>query len=146
MIVVASIHQPSTSTFLLFDNVLLLSQGQTVYYGPPAQSLSYLSSLGHSPPTMMSPPEFMLELTNVDFMRSEGRVGRLENLVNEWPSSEAAKKVDKLHSENNSEVITTDPITRGYPRSLLMQTWILLHRMILVQILFSLLLTQEILS
>ncbi len=33
LIVIASIHQPSTATFRLFDNVLLLSQGRTVYQG-----------------------------------------------------------------------------------------------------------------
>ena len=31
--VVASIHQPSSEVFALFDNLFLLSSGQTVYFG-----------------------------------------------------------------------------------------------------------------
>lgn len=136
MIVVASIHQPSTSTLLLFDNVLLLSQGQTVYYGPPTQILSYFSSLGHSPPQMMSPAEFMLELTNVDFMRNDNAVGQLENLVKEWSSSEESKILERnLDSVPNSEehLAASQSITRRYPRGVFMQSVILLHRMALVQ-------------
>ena len=32
--VVASIHQPSSEVFQLFDNLCLLSSGRTVYFGP----------------------------------------------------------------------------------------------------------------
>ena len=34
MIVIASIHQPNWETFALFDKLLLLAQGQTMYFGP----------------------------------------------------------------------------------------------------------------
>jgi len=59
MIVIASIHQPSTSTLLLFDNVLLLSEGQMAYFGPPGDSIRYFKSLGYPEPQLMSPAEFM---------------------------------------------------------------------------------------
>jgi len=32
--VISSIHQPSSEVFALFDNLFLLSGGQTVYFGP----------------------------------------------------------------------------------------------------------------
>ena len=79
MIVIASIHQPSTHTLLLFDNVLLLSEGKTVYYGPPGDSIPYFESQGCPLSSMMSPAEFMLELTNGDFANND-QDGRLEAL------------------------------------------------------------------
>src|SRR6202035_4697585 len=91
MIVVASIHQPSTSTLLLFDKVLLLSEGKTVYYGPPSSSNDYFAAHGYPPIPMMSPAEFMLELTNVDFSRNGSQHGRLDELVNSWNSSPESK-------------------------------------------------------
>ena len=33
MIVIASIHQPNWETFSLFDKVLLLAQGKTMFFG-----------------------------------------------------------------------------------------------------------------
>ena len=37
MIVIASIHQPNWDTFALFDKLLLLSQGHTMYFGPTGE-------------------------------------------------------------------------------------------------------------
>lgn len=33
--VLMTIHQPSTEIFLLFDRVIVLSEGYTIYNGPP---------------------------------------------------------------------------------------------------------------
>ena len=34
VIVIASIHQPNWETFAMFDKLLLLAQGRTMFYGP----------------------------------------------------------------------------------------------------------------
>jgi ABC-type multidrug transport system ATPase subunit len=44
--IITSIHQPSSAVFLHgFDRVLLLSEGQVVYYGTPSNSLQYLQQI-----------------------------------------------------------------------------------------------------
>lgn len=137
MMVVASIHQPSTSTLLLFDNVLLLSEGKTVFFGPPHDSARYFSSLGHPPPPMISPAEFMLELTNTDFLHSAShdQLGRRDNLVEKWNASAERKLLEDsiAAAESDDDLFTiSGNLPRGYPRSLPMQCFILFHRMILV--------------
>jgi ABC-type multidrug transport system permease subunit len=67
LIVVASIHQPSAATFQLFDKLLLLSQGQTCYFGSVTNVSSYFSSLGLPVPELTNPSEHALDLTNTDF-------------------------------------------------------------------------------
>jgi energy-coupling factor transporter ATP-binding protein EcfA2/ABC-type multidrug transport system permease subunit len=67
LIVVASIHQPSAATFQLFDKLLLLSQGQTCYFGSVSKASAYFSSLGLPVPNLMSLSEHILDLTNTDF-------------------------------------------------------------------------------
>jgi ABC-type multidrug transport system ATPase subunit len=138
MVVIASIHQPSTSTLLLFDNVLLLSQGKTVYFGPPGGSAQYFTNLGHTPQPFMSPAESMLELVNVDFVREGHEDNRLQNLVNAWEVSVERRllRENVERGEHDNETFTlAGPIPKGYPRNLIMQTWIQLHRMTLVSIL-----------
>lgn len=67
LLVVASIHQPSTSTFRLFDKLLLLSQGKTCYFGPLSDVTSYFESAGFPVPPQTNPAEHLLDITNSDF-------------------------------------------------------------------------------
>ena len=46
MTVVATIHQPSSDLFMLFDRVILLSEGYTVYNGPPQDVKPYFENYG----------------------------------------------------------------------------------------------------
>lgn len=134
MLVIASIHQPSTNTLLLFDNVLLLSSGKTVYYGPPANSMRYFISLGHPPPPLLSPAEFMLELANTNFT-SAGRfsiVDRVALLCKAWDDSLERKiLLDKVVPRDGEEEMDLQ-IRRGADTSQLMKPFILLHRMAIV--------------
>jgi ABC-type multidrug transport system ATPase subunit len=135
MIVIASIHQPSTSTLLLFDNVLLLTEGQTAYYGPPGDSIRYFKSLGYPDPTLMSPAEFMLELTNTDFIEVDQRRSRLDHLIRGWGASRERRLLNyeiSLSEQTTDVVSISEDKYMGYPRTLTMQSWILLHRMALV--------------
>jgi ABC-type multidrug transport system ATPase subunit len=47
VLVIASIHQPSTTTFQLFDKLILMSRGKVTYNGPVANVGDYFASLGH---------------------------------------------------------------------------------------------------
>lgn len=46
MSVLATIHQPSSELFQLFDRVILLSEGHTVFNGPPSQVKPYFEQYG----------------------------------------------------------------------------------------------------
>jgi ABC-type multidrug transport system ATPase subunit len=67
LIVIASIHQPSTATFELFDKLLLLSGGKVCFSGLVNEVKPYFDSIGFVMPLQTNPAEFVLDLTNVDF-------------------------------------------------------------------------------
>lgn len=69
ILVIASIHQPSTTTFSLFDSLLLLSLGKTAYSGPVEGIQTYFSSIGFEMPLFMNPAEYVIQLVNTDFSR-----------------------------------------------------------------------------
>jgi ABC-type multidrug transport system ATPase subunit len=64
MTVIMSIHQPSSRVFYSFDQLMLLADGRTVYYGPPSKCLPYLSTLGFVPPADYNPADFVMDLLN----------------------------------------------------------------------------------
>ena len=46
MSILATIHQPSSELFMLFDRVIVLSEGHTIYNGPPEDVKSYFEAYG----------------------------------------------------------------------------------------------------
>ncbi|CAL9779302.1 unnamed protein product [Musa acuminata subsp. burmannicoides] len=59
---IMTIHQPSSRIFYMFDKLLLISEGQTIYHGNARESMHYFSSLGFVPEMAMSPAEFLLDI------------------------------------------------------------------------------------
>ena len=53
--VVVTIHQPRSSVFAAFDDLLLVSEGRVVYHGPAADVLAHFAALGHACPEHYNP-------------------------------------------------------------------------------------------
>ncbi|KAI5251074.1 putative ABC transporter [Aureobasidium subglaciale] len=99
LLVVASIHQPSAATFQLFDKLLLLSQGQTCYFGTVSGVAPYFSNLGMPVPELMNPSEHILNLTNTDFDSEAGVVDTVTQCL-------AIQTAWKTH-ENDVHIVTS---------------------------------------
>jgi len=64
--VVCTIHQPRSSIFALFDQLLLLSEGRTMYHGPAREAENYFSSIGFQAPPSFNPADFFVDLLSID--------------------------------------------------------------------------------
>lgn len=64
MVVICSIHQPRSNIFSLFDTVMLLQKGKTVYYGAQSGTVPYFERLGLSIPPFTNPADWVLDLTS----------------------------------------------------------------------------------
>ncbi len=85
---IASIHQPSTSTFDLFDKLLLLSAGKSHFFGPVSELTAHYHELGYQVPMHVNPAEFVLELVNTDFaVDREAAVHQLGAMQRAWAIS-----------------------------------------------------------
>ncbi|GFP78589.1 ABC transporter g family member 9 [Phtheirospermum japonicum] len=62
--IVMTIHQPSSRLFYMFHKVLLLSEGNPLYFGKGSGALDYFSSVGFAPSVAMNPSDFLLDLAN----------------------------------------------------------------------------------
>ncbi|KAF3442119.1 hypothetical protein FNV43_RR16035 [Rhamnella rubrinervis] len=62
--VVMTIHQPSSRVFYMFQKVLLLSEGNTLYFGNGAEVMDYFARIGFAPSVAMNPSDFLLDLAN----------------------------------------------------------------------------------
>ncbi|GME23629.1 ABC transporter protein [Neofusicoccum parvum] len=105
LVIIASIHQPSTATFDLFDKLMLLSQGRTVYNGSITEVNQYFTGLGYPIPMYTNPAEFIIDLVNTDFARDRSKADeQLRDLQEKWVGSQHAKRIS---SEIDGEVNST---------------------------------------
>lgn len=65
--IIATIHQPSSDVWTLFDKLLLLSEGRTLFFGESRAAVGYFGALGHQCPELSNPADFFLALINTDF-------------------------------------------------------------------------------
>lgn len=61
--VVFTIHQPRSNIVALFDRLILLARGKTVYSGPFHQCQDYFDSIGYSCPPGFNIADYLVDLT-----------------------------------------------------------------------------------
>jgi ABC-type multidrug transport system ATPase subunit len=67
LIIMCTIHQPSTKVFNGFDELMIMSRGRTAYAGDVNESVDYFQSIGYPIPAATNPAEYYLDLVNSDF-------------------------------------------------------------------------------
>ncbi|KJZ79381.1 hypothetical protein HIM_01532 [Hirsutella minnesotensis 3608] len=109
IIVVCSIHQPSTTTFRLFDKILLLSGGSMLYSGSRKGLAPYFESIGAPIEKGANPAEFLLEIANADFDRPDSDTARrLKTIREAW---EASVELKQLNTRIQLDYATSAHIT-----------------------------------
>ena len=61
--VVFTIHQPRSNIVALFDQLILLAQGKTVYSGPFGKCQTYFDSIGYTCPPGFNIADYLVDLT-----------------------------------------------------------------------------------
>jgi hypothetical protein len=61
-LVLISLHQPRSDIFRLFDLVLLMTSGTTIYLGAAEHMVQYFTAIGHPCPRYSNPADFYGEL------------------------------------------------------------------------------------
>jgi ABC-type multidrug transport system ATPase subunit len=96
--IVATIHQPSSDIFFLFDELLLLSQGQVMYQGSIQSVVSYFARFGYQCPQYTNPSDYIfMNILNED-----------ESLTKNGSDNANLKLLEKWHKTEESYSIMTE--------------------------------------
>mmetsp|Transcript_8531 Transcript_8531/g.7643 ORF Transcript_8531/g.7643 Transcript_8531/m.7643 type:complete len:481 (+) Transcript_8531:366-1808(+) len=114
-LVLTVIHQPRSSIFSMFDFLLLISEGRTMYYGPSNYAIDYFNKIGYSCPTQYNPADYFLDLVSLDTRTIQSEIetrNTIELLVTFWNNTIISKSEDteehkfvdiELSSSSNDE-------------------------------------------
>ncbi|KAK6946754.1 ABC-2 type transporter [Dillenia turbinata] len=103
--IVMTIHQPSSRLFYMFHKVLLLSDGNPIYFGKGALAMEYFSSIGFAPSVAMNPSDFLLDLANgicSDDSRGEDQINVKQTLVSAYKGNLSSNLKEEINEVNSS--------------------------------------------
>ncbi|KAM0297798.1 hypothetical protein HYE67_003282 [Fusarium culmorum] len=91
--IIVIIHQPRTEIFDLFDNLILLGNGQTIYEGPQIESQTYFESMGFQFPEHSNHGDVITDIITGNG-REYNNVGDVskEALISHWSKMRQNKK------------------------------------------------------
>jgi ATP-binding cassette, subfamily G (WHITE), member 2 len=91
-IVMVSIHQPSMKCFMMFDQVMVLANGQVMYRGHPGEVNEYLEILGFPCPSTDTAADHLLQVVSDknNFAKLKKSEGDPENIEEQHASSKPA--------------------------------------------------------
>ncbi|KAI3849278.1 hypothetical protein MKX03_001677 [Papaver bracteatum] len=101
--VLMSIHQPSSKLFYMFHKILLLSDGNPLYFGKGDETMEYFSSIDYSSSVAMNPSDFLVDLANgvyLDDLDEERRKDVKQGLVLAYKNN----LLNRLKEEQKLEV------------------------------------------
>ncbi|CAE7664022.1 w, partial [Symbiodinium sp. KB8] len=89
--VISTIHQPSSETYSLFDKLLLMWHGRTVYYGSRDGAVEYFAQFGpkYTCPEFTNPADFFIKMLAVQ--PGDERYEEVLAIAKGWEDSESAK-------------------------------------------------------
>jgi ABC-type multidrug transport system ATPase subunit len=69
--IIATVHQPGSDTFALFDRLILLQDGNMAYQGKAKESVAYFASIGKKCRITQNPADFYMKILAVDYPKEE---------------------------------------------------------------------------
>ncbi|KAK1556234.1 hypothetical protein Q3G72_001069 [Acer saccharum] len=100
--ILMTIHQPSSSIFYMFNKLLLLSEGSSLYFGNREDVMNYFSNIGFVPPSVaMNPSDFILDLANgvLPGDSKQDRKAVVQTLVSAYQEHSLSEKLLIVHQE-----------------------------------------------
>ncbi|KAG6577381.1 ABC transporter G family member 9, partial [Cucurbita argyrosperma subsp. sororia] len=116
--VVMTIHQPSSRLFYMFHKILLLSEGNTMYFGKGSEAMDYFSTLGYSVSVPMNPSDFLLDLANGLSMNDPEEEATMikEKLVSCYKNSDMAENLELEVKESDEHLDEDATINKRFER------------------------------
>ena len=129
--VIAVIHQPSQQAFSMFDDLLLLSEGRQMYFGPVASVRAYTEKLGYPPSAETGTAEHVLDC--ISRIRGDQQVeqesaDRLDRMAQHAKEAAVAMPSPQATVSSSSSKYGLAPKQRGPRANIFKQFQLLLTR------------------
>ncbi|KAI8892529.1 P-loop containing nucleoside triphosphate hydrolase protein [Globomyces pollinis-pini] len=107
--IICSIHQPRSSIFKMFDDILLLSRGgRVVYSGAVKSIIPYLELQQMHMEKFTNPADFILDISSVDFRNEQAELAsmkQLDQLTSFWEKHQLKNRTKEINFETRNDTL-----------------------------------------
>eukprot|EP00917_Polyrhabdina_sp_WS-2016_P023340 GHVP01050571.1.p1 GENE.GHVP01050571.1~~GHVP01050571.1.p1 ORF type:complete len:670 (+),score=88.28 GHVP01050571.1:55-2064(+) len=82
--IITTIHQPSSQVFQKFNKLLLLSEGEMLFFGPRNAAIPYFARLGQIVPQDCNPADFYIETLAINWEDPDAKIEELRKWREYW--------------------------------------------------------------
>ncbi|XP_071555075.1 protein white-like isoform X1 [Temnothorax nylanderi] len=124
--IVATLHQPSSELFAMFDKILLMAEGRVAFMGTAAQACTFFKTLGAACPSNYNPADFFVQVLAVMPGRELTCRHAIETTCDTFRRSEygasIALKVEAAHGEFE-DTLKRFKYSKNFGRSVYKASW-----------------------
>ncbi|XP_012525944.1 protein white [Monomorium pharaonis] len=124
--IVATLHQPSSEVFALFDKILLMAEGRVAFMGTTAQACAFFKTLGAVCPSNHNPADFFVQVLAVVPGRELTCRYAIETTCDAFRKSEdgvnLARQAETVHGEFE-DTLKRSRYSKDSDRSLYKANW-----------------------
>ncbi|XP_030522402.2 ABC transporter G family member 15-like isoform X1 [Rhodamnia argentea] len=102
--ILSAIHQPSSEVFALFDDLYLLSGGETVYLGGAKLAVEFFAEAGFPCPNNRNPSDHFLLCINSDFDTVATSMGSCRKHISNFSTKETQNVLDPATIMTTAEI------------------------------------------
>jgi ABC-type multidrug transport system ATPase subunit len=113
-LVISVIHQPRSSIYEMFDKLLLLSLGQTMYMGDAREAAAYFAHLGFPPPKLFNPSDYFLDILSPD-NRTPTLEQQSASQIDAFAATWSQRSVPTAHAAHHATSASMHPPTDADP-------------------------------
>ena len=99
--VIAIIHQPSSDIYDLFDRLLLLVKGRTIYQSKTRDCLEYFKNIGYQMPSFQNPADYLMKIMHIEDPPNSEELQKRELFFNTYEE----KMRNQVKNEANALVL-----------------------------------------
>ncbi|XP_078703250.1 protein white-like [Branchiostoma floridae x Branchiostoma belcheri] len=99
--ILCTIHQPSSETYALFDQVLIMAEGRVAYMGPTSEVIDFFGSVGYACPPAFNPADFFIQTLAIRPGKEEKSRDRVEKICDQFQEVRENKDSKKQVAANH---------------------------------------------
>ncbi len=111
--IIATIHQPNSEIFAMFDQLMILALGRIIYFNAASKAVQYFDNLGYVCPKQKNPAEHFMKILSADNFMKPDDVGDTLEIARQRYEAAVIEMHDSYQKPDNAfkcdvEVVAED--------------------------------------